>query len=198
MLSHRVQVTSFGGSGTTALARHLQEIGCSLPAQLDWGVYKHRRQPPTADEAPADFRAIYLFSDPRDAVISVFARGIQVWHFWRMQGHPPGWEGPYPDALKSLESFVEAGTDWYGIEDHFRRWTAPQPYPSLCISHDGLQTAWPTIVHFLGLDSDARVFDWRPRLREHQAVDQAVRRGLDRIYGCVADMIDAFPSISTR
>ena len=46
VVRHTVQVTSFGGSGTTALADHLLAAGVDLPATPGYFPFKHQRIPP--------------------------------------------------------------------------------------------------------------------------------------------------------
>src|SRR5690606_30273635 len=81
LIDHTVQVTSFGGSGTTALCNKFLDAGVDLqkgPAQ--W-PFKHRRVPPTVDEVPDGFRVVYVVGDPRDAVVSIFRRNLQLGHY---------------------------------------------------------------------------------------------------------------------
>ena len=69
---HTRQVTSYGGSGTTALIRYFAEAGLDLPKSPDHFPFKHTAAPPKGDEVPDDFRVVYVYADPRDAVVSLF------------------------------------------------------------------------------------------------------------------------------
>jgi len=58
---HRVQITSFGGSGTTALHEHLLDAGVDVPTTPGAFPFKHQRVPPASGSVPAGFRVLYPF-----------------------------------------------------------------------------------------------------------------------------------------
>src|SRR5690606_9327806 len=121
-IDHTVQVTSFGGSGTTALCGYLLARGVDLqkgPAQ--W-PFKHRRFPPSADEVPDGFRVVYIVSDPRDAIVSIFRRDYQLGHYAALREEQPDDEAAR--RLASLDAFLDAGHDEFRLADHFARWRA--------------------------------------------------------------------------
>ena len=78
MVHHRVQVTSFGGSGTTALADHLLAAGVDLPKTPGFFPFKHQRVPPPGSAVPTGFRVVYPFGDPRNAVCRCSGAGSRV------------------------------------------------------------------------------------------------------------------------
>ena len=127
-ITHTVQVTSFGGSGTTALCNHLLAAGVDLqPGPAQW-PFKHRRQPPRADEVPDGFRVVYLIGEPRDAVLSIFRRGLQIGHYRSLHGYKP--DAEVGRRLQSLETFLAAGIDDFELADHLERWmTHPDGLP---------------------------------------------------------------------
>jgi hypothetical protein len=118
-IHHSVQVTSFGGSATTALYDHLAEAGVDVPRTPGQFPFKHQPVPPSPAEVPPGFRVIYLCGDPRDAVALVFRRGFQG-------GHYPGMRLAAPPAkaearLTSLRQFAQIGIDDFQIETHLER-----------------------------------------------------------------------------
>jgi glycosyltransferase involved in cell wall biosynthesis len=191
-IHHTVQITSFGGSGTTALCNFLADSGVDVPRTPGHFPFKHQPVPPPAGEVPPGFRAIYLCGDPRDAVASLFRRGFQGGHYrgMRLAAPPPEVEA----RLASLQEFVDAGIDDYEIEAHFDRWHAASGYPVLFVKYDALGTSWPTIREFVGLPDDAPGLPITSRNTDWRTLPKPIRRGLDRMYGGLARRIDALPA----
>jgi len=151
-VTHRIQITSYGGSGTTALRDHCQDAGLDVPRSPDSWPFKHARVPPAAADVPDGFRAIYVYGDPRDAVRSIFRRGLQLGHYSLL--HDLRRPSPEVEArLESLERYTEAGIDDFGLEEHFDNWAAAAGYPVLLLRFESLPTTWPTVATFLGLPS---------------------------------------------
>lgn len=111
---HTVQLTSFGGAGTTMLYRFMTESGLDVPRDGDWGIWKHAPEPPDSSEVRQGFRAVYLFGDPINAVLSVFNRKFQSFHVGRMHGDLDNWNDSW-----NLTEYLEAGVDRFGMSDHF-------------------------------------------------------------------------------
>ena len=193
-IRHRVQITSFGGSGTTALTKSFLEAGLVLPPGPAQWPHKHTRRPPTAAAVPEGFRVVYPVGDPRDAVVSIFRRTYQ-WGHWRALHDGPEDRDP-PASLESLESFVAAGVDEFALADHLDTWLDHPPgYPVMVLRFDRIDEAWETLADFVGLPDDhprlvhlARASDWR-------AAPPTVREGLDALYGPLAARIAGFPPV---
>ena len=195
-IRHTVQVTSYGGSGTTALCAHLADAGLDLPQAPGFFPFKHQRVPPGVGEVPSGFRAVYLYSDPRNAVLSVFGRGIQVGHYrgLRMVRQPP------PDVrrrLASLDAFLAAGVDDFLLEEHLDSWLGhgSPGYPLLAVRLESLKDSWPTVCEFLGLDRAHPGLPERSRGSDWRALPTEQRDRLDRMYGRLVRRIDAMPPV---
>lgn len=193
-IDHSVQVTSFGGSGTTALCKHLVSLGVDLqkgPAQ--W-PFKHRRIPPTADEVPDGFRVVYLLGDPRDAVLSVFRRDLQIGHFVALND-----QDPEPDAearLAELDGFLAAGIDDFALAAHVEGWrNHPPGYPVMFVRYEYLGEVWNRLASFLGLAQDAPALPVQPRSSDWSSEPDAVRIPLEAMYGELARSIQSRPPI---
>lgn len=192
-IRHTVQVTSFGGSGTTSLCEHLAGAGVDLPQTPGHFPFKHQRVAPRADEVPAGFRVVYLVGDPRNAVMSVFGRGFQGGHYLGMRLEAPSAE---VDArLRTLESFLEAGVDDFELEDHVDRWlgSGDRGYPIVVARFEALPRAWPTIGRVVGLAPDAPGLASLARQSDWRALPRRMRRQVDRMYGDLARRIEALP-----
>jgi hypothetical protein len=191
-ITHTVQVTSFGGSGTTALCQHLLQAGVDLqPGPGQW-PFKHRRQPPEAGEVPDGFRVLYLVGDPRDAVLSIFRRHFQFGHYGALHGHEP--DDEVRARLHDLDTFLAAGIDDFALAEHVDGWlTHPDGYPVLVVRYDALREVWPEVAAFVGLPPDYPCLAVRPRNSNSRRVPAGVRDRLDEMYGALAARIDAFP-----
>ena len=194
VIEHTIQVTSFGGAGTTALCRHLLDAGVDLqPGPAQW-PFKHRRVPPEAHQVPAGFRVVYLVGDPRDAVVSLFRRNYQLGHFVALHERDP--DASVRQALTDLNSFVAGGVDLFELADHVARWrNHPPGYPVLIAHYDALGSHWPDIAEFLGLPPDHPPLAFRPRASDWTDQPPSIRVGLDRMYRELAELIEAMPPI---
>lgn len=190
---HQVQITSFGGSGTTALTQSFLDAGLDLPPGPAQWPHKHLRRPPTSDAVPAGFRVVYPVGDPRDAVLSVFRRGIQDGH-WRGLHHiDPA--TPTPDRLADLESFLAAGIDDFGLADHLERWRHHPPgYPVMFVRFDLIDDAWDDLAAFVGLPEGHPRLHHRARASDWSTVPAEYRAPLDAMYGELAALIETFPA----
>jgi hypothetical protein len=195
-IDHTVQVTSFGGSGTTALCAYLLSRGVDLqkgPAQ--W-PFKHRRFPPSADQVPDGFRVVYIVSDPRDAIVSIFRRDFQVGHYVALREDEPD-----PDTqrrLVSLDAFLDAGHDDFQLADHFARWRAHDPaYPVLFLRYEHVAEVWADVLAFVGLAPPQPPLQVRARRSDWRSLQPERRRQLDAMYGELARTIEQLPPART-
>ena len=197
-IRHTLQITSFGGSGTTAFADHLTVAGADTPKTPGQFPYKHLPEPPAADEVPAGFRTVYLYGDPRDAVLSLFRRNYQYGHFAAM--HLREAEGDAAGRLETLESFLDAGIDDFGIERHVTNWLerAERPYPVLALRFEDSARCWPEVRAFAGLDQSVPALSISPRHSNWGLLPEPQRARLDAMYGPVAARLAALAPLEMR
>lgn len=204
-IGHRIQVTSFGGSGTTMLRNWLVENGASLPQEHDSGIWKHLPVPPTRDtyQIPEGFRVIYLIGDPVESLLSVFGRKYHMWHAVRMQSHSR-WPSrflleDYPvEPTWGMKEFLNLNQDCFGIHDHFAAWTTTpkraRDYPIMVLKYDKIWEHLPELAEFLDFSMDAMASFPARRTRSHK--EPALEKGrhtLNSLYGKLADTIEAYP-----
>lgn len=193
-IDHTVQVTSFGGSGTTALCDHLLSLSVDLqkgPAQ--W-PFKHRRHPPAASEVSDGFRVVYIVGDPRDAIVSIFRRDYQVGHWSALHEQDPSDE--IQRRLASLETFLDAGRDEFELADHFARWRAHDPgYPVMFLRYDRLGDVWPQVASFVGLTPPQPALPTWQRRSDWRSLPPERQQQLDELYGVLARTIDDMPAV---
>ncbi len=191
-IRHTVQVTSFGGSGTTALYEHLRSAGADVPATPGEFPFKHQPTPPTDAEVPSGFRVVYPFGDPRDAVVSVFRRGFQGGHYRGMRMQPPA--PPVESRLADLRAYLGAGVDDFAMREHFRRWRdRARAYPVLFLRYEALAREWPTLRDFVGLGVHVAPLELRPRLSSWEELPADMREQIQEMYGELADELDRLP-----
>lgn len=190
-----VQVTSFGGVGTTALYAHLESLGVDVPRASDWGWPKHQRIPPHRADVPEGFRAVYVFGDPRDAILSVFRRGYEIWHYERMQLPESAPTGRAEAALRSTADFARSGFDPYKIDEHLGNWLAVVDVPVLFIHHEVLSTRWEAIRAFIGLPVAATPLPSNQRKTDWRSEPDEIRDGFTSIYGELAEFIGRLPRV---
>lgn len=194
-ITHTVQVTSFGGAGTTALCAHLDKCGADIQSGPAHWPFKHRRHPPVLAATPTGFRAIYLVSEPRDAILSLFRRNYQVGHFKALNEREPT-----PAELVLLESlftFVDGKVDVLGLGSHVDAWLTPgRGYPTLVVNHENLADSWPVIADFAGLGDQVPAFPRRDRHSSWEAQSEPIRVGLTNMFGELAERISALPATS--
>jgi hypothetical protein len=141
-VNHTLQVTSFGGCGTTMLIDWLRSQGLQLPLEEDCGEWKHAASPPLPNKynLPLGFRAIYLVGSPRLALLSIFRRNIHYYHAWRMGATA----NPTPDLFRDnpewgLAEYIQNGQDYFQIEQQFDNWTTSpyfvRQYPIMIINN---------------------------------------------------------------
>ena len=138
-IDHTVQVTSFGGAGTTALLDHLIAAGADLqkgPAQ--W-PFNHWRWPPASADVRDGFRRRSTSERPSGRGLSIFRRDLQLGHYAALHDAEPDPE--IAERLADLETFLHVGVDHFGLADHVSRWSEhPSGYPVLFVHYDDLET----------------------------------------------------------
>lgn len=195
---HTVQITSFGGSGTTSLTKAFVEAELDLPRGPGQWPHKHLRRPPAADEVPEGFRVVYPVGDPRDAVLSLFRRSYQVGH-WQAMNATPGGLGDPPRSLRSLGDFLEAGVDEFGMADHLEGWfDHGGDYPVMFLRFDLIEDGWDELAAFVGLPATIVPLRYETRHSDWRGTPPEVRGPLDTMYGELARRIADFPAVQIR
>ena len=219
-LPHRLQITSFGGVGTTMLLQFLRKNGVDVQekpslwmyvrvlkkystwystsffkpwaAHPYWDPWKHMAVPPRDVDVKPSFRAVYLFDDPRNAVLSVFRRGYQNWHIRNMNGNLDEWKDDCP-----IDDFLGKGDDLFRMEEQFEAWVhEKRSYPILFIRFSKLWDHLKTLFSFVGLpeskvgcfpEKRERTSDWRTKSTNRQ-------EAIEEVYGTLARKVNDLES----
>jgi len=201
LVRHAVQVTSFGGSATTMLYGFLERHGVDIPMTYDQIPWKHQRTPPPSDRVPPDFQALYIFSDPRDATLSIFRRGLQYLHLHRMGNARTCFGATRSPESWPLEAFLQNRDDTFGMESQFHAWTtAERDYPILVLRFDALWQRLPQVFDFLGLPHNyADDFpNHRHRHSSWRDLEPEKRRRFSAIYSTLIEKVEAQPDLLIR
>jgi hypothetical protein len=194
-IHHHVQVTSLGGSGTTALTTSLLDAGLDLPPGPAQWPHKHLRVPPLAEDVPDGFRVVYPIGDPRDAVLSVFRRGIQSGHWRALHVEALTDDTVVPARLVDLDTFLAGGIDDFELMDHLQGWlNHPPGYEVMFVRFDLVDEAWDDLAEFVGLPVDHSRISFEERASDWRSTAPAVRDRIDEMYGELASLIESFPA----
>lgn len=195
-IEHTVQVTSFGGVGSTAFSNHLVAHGVDLPQTPGEFPFKHQRIPPSIDEVPDGFRAIYLFGDPRNAVLSILQRGLGAGHYRALNRTAP--TARELAALRNVDAFISDGRDHFKIADHATRWMEHElAFPILSVRYEALSDpeVWREVERFVGTPIGS--FELRPRTSDWTALPSVQREGFEALYGELAEKLARCPDVLT-
>jgi len=207
-INHKVQITSFGGTGTTFLISFFKEKGLYLPKEADCGIWKHMRLPPTKENfvIPDRFRVLYVTGNPLQSILSLFRRNLQGYHIERIGCKDSNWPkslemGTYPPKW-GLNEYLEYEKDLYRMEEHFDNWTTSsrkrRGYPILIVKYDSIWENLKEIFDFLGL-SKSLIKDFpkrKTRVIENIEYSERILRNLDKIYGDFVEKVDKYSKIS--
>lgn len=205
----RFQIVSPGGVGSKMICKWLEPDG---NVALWTDMHSHRRLPPP--RANENQRFIYVFGDPRDAVLSLFNRRIartqlhgftpapgaanrRADNFVQRHGANLQAEASLIDPEWDLEAYLDNGCDLLRLEEHFDFWFyGDQPYPVSFVRYEHLAHAWRALADELGLQRTAP--DIKPRGSNWRALPVPVRDKLDALYGPFAARLSGLPALSIR
>jgi len=144
-----------------------------------------------------DYRVLYIFKDPVEAMVSRFGYG----HCKHLDGDC-GNEASFP----KLDVYAEQGIDRMGLLAFFEAYTSPQKYPIIGLNYHKLWQNREAVMSALGLPASlASTFPERTETvrndltaagEGNKAHSEATRRGLDRMYGRILERIRALPAVS--
>lgn len=174
---HTIQVTSFGGVGTSFFYKFLSEQNTDIPNDRFYGIWKHQRIPPgklndKLCKVKQDFKAVYLFGNPMDAVISLFQRNYQIEILQTLlYPHVAYEDKTYLEQWNEnwgLEQYLDNGKDLFRLEEHFRNWAEcpreGRSYPIMLVKYETMWSHLPELFAFLGMPSS--LIDQFPEKRD--------------------------------
>lgn len=204
-----IVVNSYGGAATTIFIDHFSNQGVTIPikeysAGYEY-VFKHTPWPP--DEGD---KAVYIFSDPVEAVISFFRRRSEG-HNKTMRGlgtpakdwvvgHCKNIDGDHSkiDEEWDLTDYLSQGEELFRLERHFDNWTkADRQYPILLVKYEKMWENLEVIHNFMECPDAASDFPQkRTRGSSLDNLSPKDRHNILKMYGPLKEKISLAPDIS--
>ncbi len=144
-------VASFGGSCTSMFIRFLNPQYSTVTNRMYYHLeLKHVRTAPT--NLKHNFKAVYLFGNPMNVVLSIFRRNLQEVHFRNIFGNSKRY------TPLSFDEFIRNGKDIFDLEGHFDNWTKStrkeRHYSILLLKSETMWKHLPQIFDFLEIPRD--------------------------------------------
>ncbi|QWC56615.1 hypothetical protein F7D01_05465 [Erythrobacter sp. 3-20A1M] len=201
-------MVSYGGSGTTFILQYLsQYLAVNSWDSHNDGI-KHANRPDHPIFEPLQIgKCVYVYSDPIQAVLSLFRREFQSHMSLKLTDEGYSSVREYNRRTKgqgesfTLEEMLDAGEDRFGIIRHWRNWNdIPVRFPTLFVRFEHLYENLPAFFDFLELTEEQRAAfpPQRKRLSSVSQVDDATRDALRAIYGEVYDEMERLPPVYRR
>ena len=204
-------VLSFGGSGSKVLADALfAQMVTGNNMRVD-DLHSHRRIPPAA--IPTGQQLIYVFADPRDAVMSFFERRKRRTAAHNFEGYSgrnshkpmPQWVMKHLELLQAapgpitadwdLPRYLAQPQDLFRLDEHLDNWLyARASYRITFVRYDTLWDNADALAQHLGLDS-LNLRDRVPRSSNWRDLGLVDQGRLDARYGPLADRMAALPDV---
>ena len=177
-------VVSFGGVGTTFLARAIHDYQATN-CVYDTDGYKHSPLPPLLLQTGRKVRALYVFGDPVEAALSLFRRGYHHHQSKKLQRYLL-WRMPIPSS-STVTEFSFGGEDRFAFCKHFDNWFSRfRLYDTLFVRYDAIHESLELIADFLQLP-DEFITRFPARRKRHKPVDLDPE-SLDRLTGIYGDL----------
>lgn len=161
-------VISYGGSGSTMLNYYLAKT-------LNLTSYHvHIRIPFPA--VPLSSRIVFIYANPVQVVISLFARFPATNIYQNLQCSK---QGP-----SSLEEYATEGRDAFELETYFRNYISPshpRSYPIAFIKYEYLWDNLDALQKFIGLQEVKKMFPQK-QPRTPYSVKAGIVQKLEKIY----------------
>ena len=158
-------VVTYGGSGSKFLLKNIYPN--TEPSKLE-DAHSHWRVPPITIE-PSQ-KLVYIFGDPRNAILSFFARRHSLTHLHGFKVQPAEvqkqprslWVSHHLSNLETdagtltenldLEQFLSDGIEQFRLEEHFDCWMYSRlPYPVYFCRYETLWENWGQLQRALGI-----------------------------------------------
>ena len=176
-----IYMSSLPRSGSTYMCRSIGNKGQGeyLPHDLlDNGLIKNHRPPP--EYIPEGYKAVYLFGNPYEAVISTKLKRFGTKHFLNC-----GYAGRAQNIYEK---------DFLGYENTFDRWMAGKyDFPTMLIRYETMHEHFGEINDFLGMNINW--LRWKDRKTNLLRVNHRQRVLIGKTYGSLYNKIKKAPDI---
>jgi hypothetical protein len=199
-------VYSFGGSGSKYLVKKI----CDELHLRDHDRYHSHERRPSAQLLAEGGRAIFVYGDPIDAVMSFFARRISrtnqhgyiptdgsgnpLWAMLhcrniagRSQSINPNWD---------FETYLKQGEDFFDLESFMRNWLDLRiAQEILFVRYESMWRECPVIAKFMGFGHGFVERFGAPKERRSKSsdLDPQTLMQAQKIYGPVRSLLNTLP-----
>ncbi len=203
-----VIVVSFGGAGTTMLLEFLAPYlkVNNRNSYVDGLKHIYSPEHPILKNNSVG-KVIYLMSDPRDSVLSLFRRNYAENMMAKLKANHSSPEEYYSivsenkSGIKKLSDFLEIGDDVFGFKEHWKQWTeSTLTFPVLFINYETIHDSIKQILEFLELpvELENSFPPRRQRNSSFEALSSSDRTCLNQIYEEMATDIANRPGTFIR
>jgi hypothetical protein len=203
-----IAVFSFGGVGSKLLVKWL--LGPGQKERRYASTHYHWRLPPL--RVNEGQRIIYMFGDPRDAIVSFFQRRISRHERHGFDNFSRTKESPALDwplkALRHIEAdtsgfsiewdlaeYLAQERDYFRLEEHLDFWLgAKRNYDIVFVKYETLWDNFDVLRNLFCLPSRA-IPERVARRADWKAEPPEIQTALNRVYGEFAERIASLPSV---
>ncbi|MCC5907269.1 MAG: sulfotransferase domain-containing protein [Balneolaceae bacterium] len=180
---------SYGGVGTSFMLRFFFNYK-KTNDPYDRDSLKHLAKPP--DDLPSGVKVIYIYGDPKLAVISLFRRNFQETHSHKLLNGLGKKQSPIAKEL-TIEEYAAKRVDLFNFREHFFNWyRADLQNPVLFLRYETLFNHLDFLFEFMDMPNFAQ--DYFPQKKKRESVDlvlsEEIHQNLDKIYSPFADELN--------
>ena len=177
-------VVSYGGVGTTFLSEFIGKYR-STNCPYDTDGLKHLPLQPMARNA--DFRVVYVYGDPVEAVASLFRRNYHATQA-RKTRRSKWLNRPSLNHHTTIEEFANLGSDEFGLEAHFDQWLEnPMGYQQIFVRYNEIWESLTGLLEFLNIPQSAAT-TFPPQKQRSTSLQQLGPRVLERLESIYAEL----------
>ena len=174
-------VCSPGGVATTSFMQFIQQYR-TINNPWDRDGLKHIDKPPVTNNK--NLKAIYIYGDPFNLIISIFRRNYQEVHSRKLL---MSYSNLAPiSEQESLDGYLEKGIDRLKLEKHFYNWKkSNSSYPVMMIKYEDMWNNLPQIFEYLEIPiSEIEKFPkQRKRSANWKELSERNKKDLFQLYG---------------
>lgn len=178
-----------GGCATWAIGRF---IGENIDRPQKNNV--HARSHEMREYIPPHSKILYLYSDPREAILSFKRRDffkMPYTHCIHLNGDVNGMKTKRTGW--TLKEFIDNGVDFFQLEQHFQSWYE-SPYNVMFVKYDHLKQSMEHILKFFDINNrKADDFHFKQRLSQISRLPTDWQNGLNQMFERYIDFLESIP-----
>lgn len=186
-----VLVSSMGKVGTTMLLRF-----------FNIKISEHAKYTPAPPIEKSINKAVYMFSDPFNLLISIYRHSCPVRKEKWPQKHCKNMGGEYRKIKPEwdLNDYLNNGEDLFGFEKQFYNWTGAKdaPYPILLLRYETLADNLSPLFDFLDIPKRhrSRLPRSQQKIFNRNELSDEERQGLEAVYGKLKRDVDFLSDVT--